>query len=33
VFSIDGLKIWAPEPGMPTEVLQEIELRSEWWRL
>jgi L-ascorbate metabolism protein UlaG (beta-lactamase superfamily) len=33
VFSIEDLRLWAPEPGMPTEVLQGIELRSEWWRL
>jgi L-ascorbate metabolism protein UlaG (beta-lactamase superfamily) len=33
VFGIDNLKIWAPEPGMPTEVVAGVELRSEWWRL
>jgi hypothetical protein len=33
VFSMDDLKIWAPEPGLPTAVVQGIELRSEWWRL
>jgi L-ascorbate metabolism protein UlaG (beta-lactamase superfamily) len=33
VFAVDGLKIWSPEPGMPTEVVKGIELRSEWWRL
>ena len=32
VFSIDDLKIWAPEPGVPTEVISETELRSVWWR-
>jgi L-ascorbate metabolism protein UlaG (beta-lactamase superfamily) len=32
VFAIDGLKIWAPEPGRPTEVVQGVELRSDWWR-
>jgi L-ascorbate metabolism protein UlaG (beta-lactamase superfamily) len=32
VFGIDDLKIWAPEPGMPTEVVAGVELRSEWWR-
>jgi L-ascorbate metabolism protein UlaG (beta-lactamase superfamily) len=31
VFAIDDLKIWAPEPGRPTEVVQGIELRSDWW--
>jgi L-ascorbate metabolism protein UlaG (beta-lactamase superfamily) len=33
VFAVDGLKIWSPEPGTPTEVIKGIELRSEWWRL
>jgi L-ascorbate metabolism protein UlaG (beta-lactamase superfamily) len=32
VFSIDDLKIWAPEPGVPTEVISETELRTDWWR-
>jgi L-ascorbate metabolism protein UlaG (beta-lactamase superfamily) len=32
VFSVDDLKIWAPEPGAPTEVISETEIRSEWWR-
>ena len=33
VFAAEGLKIWAPEPGTPTEVVPGIEVRSEWWRL
>jgi L-ascorbate metabolism protein UlaG (beta-lactamase superfamily) len=33
VFAAEGLKIWAPEPGMPTEVVAGTELRSDWWRL
>ena len=32
IFAVEGLKIWAPEPGMPTEVSEETELRSEWWQ-
>lgn len=32
VFAMENLKIWAPEPGMPTEIAQGAELRSEWWR-
>lgn len=32
VFGADGLKIWAPEPGVPTEVIPGVPLRSEWWR-
>jgi L-ascorbate metabolism protein UlaG (beta-lactamase superfamily) len=27
-----GLKLWSPEPGMPTEVVRGVELRSDWWR-
>ncbi|MGB8539706.1 MAG: hypothetical protein WCD57_24995 [Acidobacteriaceae bacterium] len=33
VFAVNGLKLWSPEPGTPTEVVKGIELRSEWWRL
>jgi L-ascorbate metabolism protein UlaG (beta-lactamase superfamily) len=33
VFGIDGVKLWSPEPGLPTEVVAGMELRSEWWRL
>jgi L-ascorbate metabolism protein UlaG (beta-lactamase superfamily) len=33
VFAAEGIKIWAPEPGLPTEVVKGIELRSDWWRL
>jgi L-ascorbate metabolism protein UlaG (beta-lactamase superfamily) len=29
---VDDLKLWAPEPGMPTEVVVGVELRSDWWR-
>jgi len=31
-FAIDGLRLFSPQPGIPTEVLPETELRSEWWR-
>jgi L-ascorbate metabolism protein UlaG (beta-lactamase superfamily) len=27
-----GIPLWSPEPGMPTEVVAGVELRSEWWR-
>jgi len=27
-----GIKLWAPEPGRPTEVVAGVEVRSEWWR-
>jgi L-ascorbate metabolism protein UlaG (beta-lactamase superfamily) len=32
VFAIKGLKLWSPEPGVPSEVVQGQEIRSEWWR-
>jgi len=32
VFGMDDLKLWAPEPGVPTEVVPGAELRSEWWQ-
>ena len=28
----EGLKLWSPEPGRPTEVARGVELRSEWWK-
>ena len=28
----DGLKLWVPTPGLPTEVVGGVEVRSEWWR-
>lgn len=28
----EGLKLWIPEPGMPTEIVPGQELRSTWWR-
>jgi L-ascorbate metabolism protein UlaG (beta-lactamase superfamily) len=33
VFAFEDLKIWAPEPGLPTEVVKGTPLRSEWWQL
>src|SRR5271156_6015189 len=27
-----GIMLWAPEPGRPTEVVAEAEVRSDWWR-
>jgi L-ascorbate metabolism protein UlaG (beta-lactamase superfamily) len=26
------IKLWAPEPGRPTEVIAGVEVRSDWWR-
>jgi len=28
----NGLKLWSPEPGLPTEVVGGVEVRSNWWR-
>jgi L-ascorbate metabolism protein UlaG (beta-lactamase superfamily) len=28
----DGLRLWSPEPGLPTEFVARTELRSGWWR-
>jgi L-ascorbate metabolism protein UlaG (beta-lactamase superfamily) len=28
----EDLKLWAPEPGLPTEVVPGVEVRSKWWR-
>ncbi|HMF53144.1 MAG TPA: MBL fold metallo-hydrolase [Edaphobacter sp.] len=27
-----GTPLWVPEPGLPTEVVRDTALRSEWWR-
>ncbi len=27
-----GIRLWSPEPGLPTEVVPGVEVRSEWWR-
>lgn len=32
MFAERGLKLWTPEPGLPTEVVAGQEIRSEWWR-
>jgi len=32
IWPVEGLKIWSPTPGVPSEVIADIELRSEWWR-
>lgn len=29
---VPGLKLWSPEPGVPTEVVGGEEIRSAWWR-
>ena len=32
ILAVDGLNIWSPTPGAPTEVLPGQEIRSDWWR-
>jgi L-ascorbate metabolism protein UlaG (beta-lactamase superfamily) len=32
IADADGIRLWAPEPGRPTEVVRGVELRSDWWR-
>jgi L-ascorbate metabolism protein UlaG (beta-lactamase superfamily) len=32
IWPIEGLKLWSPTPGVPSEVTEGQELRSEWWR-
>ena len=32
IFATQDLRILAPEPGLPTEVADDSEVRSEWWR-
>ena len=29
---VENLKLWSPEPGLPSEVVRGAELRSDWWR-
>ena len=32
IWPVEGVKLWSPTPGAPTEVIAGEELRSEWWR-
>jgi len=32
IDAVDGLKLWSPTPGVPTEVVRGEEIRSGWWR-
>ncbi len=32
VFREQGIPLWSPEPGKPSEIVPGVELRSEWWR-
>lgn len=32
IWAEEGLKLWSPTPGVPSEVIDGEELRSAWWR-
>jgi hypothetical protein len=32
IWPVEGLKLWSPTPGVPSDVMAGEELRSEWWR-
>jgi L-ascorbate metabolism protein UlaG (beta-lactamase superfamily) len=32
IASEKRIRLWAPEPGLPTEVVDEVEVRTDWWR-
>ena len=32
IWPVEGLKLWSPTPGVPSDVIADEELRSEWWR-
>ena len=32
IWPIEGLKLWSPTPGVPSDVIAGEQLRSEWWR-
>jgi L-ascorbate metabolism protein UlaG (beta-lactamase superfamily) len=32
IWQEEGLKLWSPTPGVPSDVIKGEELRSEWWR-
>jgi L-ascorbate metabolism protein UlaG (beta-lactamase superfamily) len=32
VSAVEGLKLWSPTPGLPSEVVPGQEIRSDWWR-
>jgi len=33
IWREEGLKLWSPTPGVPSDVVKGEELRSEWWRI
>jgi L-ascorbate metabolism protein UlaG (beta-lactamase superfamily) len=32
ISAVEGLKLWSPVPGVPSEVVRGEEIRSDWWR-
>jgi len=32
VFAVENLRLWSPTPGIPSEVVPGVEIRSDWWR-
>ena len=32
IWRVEGLKLWSPTPGVPSDVIAGEELRSDWWR-
>jgi L-ascorbate metabolism protein UlaG (beta-lactamase superfamily) len=32
IVAVEDLKLWSPTPGIPTEVVCGVEVRSNWWR-
>jgi L-ascorbate metabolism protein UlaG (beta-lactamase superfamily) len=32
IWQVNGLKLWSPAPGLPSDVVVGEELRSEWWQ-
>jgi len=32
ISAVEGLKLWSPSPGVPSEVVRSEEIRSDWWR-
>jgi L-ascorbate metabolism protein UlaG (beta-lactamase superfamily) len=32
IWPVEGLKLWSPTPGVPSELIAGEELRSDWWR-
>jgi L-ascorbate metabolism protein UlaG (beta-lactamase superfamily) len=32
IAAVEGVKLWSPTPGVPTEVVRGEAIRSNWWR-